>query len=318
MRAKLSCDLPRDRRQIYNFKSANKVKLESQSMTSGVPRSDTLAHVMSQCKETSSGSDAFIRSVEAAPEPMCVLATNQQLSDLQRFCTDSPSSVLSVDPTFNLGPFYVTPTTYHNLLVKTDEGNHPIVLGPILIHQTKTFQPFHYFASTLIRLNPELIKLKAFGTDGESELIKAFQLCFPQATHLRCTNHLRQNIKDKLRSLGVPQSVFSEFLADIFGVQKGSNFEAGLIDADSETSFTAALEHLKHRWNNLERSCISHCSNPQFHSWFLKYKASDIKECVLPVVRVKAGLDPTQKFTTNISELINQSCDQTGSGLEEK
>ena len=318
MQAKLSCDLPRDRRQIYNFKSANKVMLEKQSMTSGIPRSDTLAHVMSQCKETSSGSDAFIRSVEAAPEPMCVLATNQQLSDLQRFCTNSPSSVLSIGPTFNLGPFYVTPTTYHNLLVKTDRGNHPIVLGPVLIHQTKTFQPFHYFASTLIRLNPGLVKLKAFGTDGESELIKAFQLCFPQAMHLRCTNHLRQNVKDKLRSLGVPQSVSSEFLADIFGVQKGTNFESGLIDAHSDTSFLAALEHLKHRWNNLERSCISHCSDPQFHSWFLKYKASDIKECVLPSIRVKAGLDPTHKFTTNVSESINHVIKQEVNWKESK
>ena len=43
----------------------------------------------------SSGSDAFIRSVEAASEPMCVLATNQQLSELPTF--------FYVDPTFNLG-----------------------------------------------------------------------------------------------------------------------------------------------------------------------------------------------------------------------
>ena len=159
MQAKLSCDLPRDRRQIYNFKSAHDVKLEKQSIASGLPHSDTLAHVMRQCKETSSGSEAFIRSVEAAPEPMCVLATNQQLKDLERFCTDSPSSVLSVDPTFNLGPFYVTPITYQNLLVETERGQHPIVLGPVLIHQTKTFQPFHYFASTLIRLNPESVEI---------------------------------------------------------------------------------------------------------------------------------------------------------------
>ena len=48
-----------------------------------------------------------------------MLATSQQLADLEHFCTASPSSVLSVDPTFNLGPFYVTPTTYHNLLVET-------------------------------------------------------------------------------------------------------------------------------------------------------------------------------------------------------
>ena len=159
MEAKLSCDLPRDRRQVYDFNSAHGAKHES-TCASGIPHSDTLAQVMKECKETSSGDEAFIRSVQAAPEPMCVLTTNQQLSDVQRFCTGSPSSVLSVDPTFNLGPFYVTLTTYQNLLVETERGQHPIVLGPILIHQTKTFQPFHYFASTLISLNPELRKLK--------------------------------------------------------------------------------------------------------------------------------------------------------------
>ena len=71
---------------------------------------------------------AFVRSVEAAPEPMCVLATNQQLSDLQRFCTESPSSVLSIDPTFNLGPFYVTPTTHQNLLVEQTREITPLFL----------------------------------------------------------------------------------------------------------------------------------------------------------------------------------------------
>jgi len=246
MEAKLSCDLPRDRRQVYNFKSAHEAKHQKSSIPTGIPRSDTLAHVMRECKESSSTGEAFIRSVQAASEPMCVLATNQQLSDLQSFSTVSLSSVLSVDPTFNLGPFYVTPTTYKNLLVETERGQHPAVLVPILIHQTKTFRLFHYFASTIISLNPELTKLKAFGTDGEPELIKAFHVCFPQATHLRCTNHLRQNVKDKLCSLGVSQSVSSELLADIFGVQKGSTFENGLIDTNSEASFDTSLEHLNH------------------------------------------------------------------------
>ena len=80
-----------------------------------------------------------------------VVTTDQQLFDIERFCTAESASVLSVDTTFNLGPFYVT---YHNLLVKTDRDNHPIILGPVLIHHTKTFRPFHYLASTLIRLNP--------------------------------------------------------------------------------------------------------------------------------------------------------------------
>ena len=95
------------------------------------------------CKESSGCETAFVHSVPCAPEPMCILATDQQLADMERFCI---SSVLSVDPTFNLGAFYVTPTTYHNLLVETAGGNNPILLGSILIHQTKTFTPFHYFS----------------------------------------------------------------------------------------------------------------------------------------------------------------------------
>ena len=119
-----------------------------------------------------------------------MLATKQQLVDIERFCTSEPSSVLGVDTTFNLGSFYVTPVTYHNLLVSTTRQKSSILLGPILIHKTKTFRPFHYLGLTLIRLNPALVNLKAFGTDGEPELIKAFRLLFPRAVHL--THYTRE------------------------------------------------------------------------------------------------------------------------------
>lgn len=180
------------------------------------------------------------------------------------------------------------------------------MMGPILIHQTKTFRPFHYFASTLVRLNPKLIGLKSFGTDGEPELIKAFELCFPHAVHLRCTNHIRQNVKEKLSALGIPQSAHKEFLNDIFGVQRGNHFESGLIDADSEASFDRAMNFLQDRWNNLERSCTPQDSSPQFYAFFSKYKAPVMVKSMLPGVRKKAGMDPTMKFTTNISESINK------------
>ncbi len=145
MQAQSGCDLPRDCSQVYNFKSSARLQNESGLMTKGIPQTDTLAHIMNLCKQEK-GSSASIRSVEAAPEPMCLLATDQQLVDLERFCTGSEVSVLSVDPTFNLGPFYVTPSTFHNLLVETNRHSHPIMLGPILVHQTMTFRPFHYHA----------------------------------------------------------------------------------------------------------------------------------------------------------------------------
>lgn len=108
----------------------------------------------------------------------------------------------------------------------------------------------------LIRLNPRLINLKAFGMDGEAEMIKALEISFPKAVYLRCTNHLRQNIKDKLRSLSLPPSVSQEIIADIFGKRVGSHFEAGLVDAESEALFAKMLSMAKTRWNNLEKTAV--------------------------------------------------------------
>ena len=92
MGAKSGCDLPQNRRQVYNAKQANKVG--SETVCSSIPRRDTLAEVMQMYKHSSSGTDTFIGSVEAAPEPMCVLPTSQQLADIEHFCTSSPSFVV--------------------------------------------------------------------------------------------------------------------------------------------------------------------------------------------------------------------------------
>jgi len=190
--ARSASDLPRNHKQVDNFKHFTKHQFNTTLSSLSSCQNDVLAQVMQMYKDHCGTENEFVCAVEAAPEPMCVLATNQQLLDMEHFCTGEESSVASIDPTFNLRPFSVTPITYHNLLVKTTRnGNHPILLGPILIHQTKTLRPFHYFASTLTHLNPKLSGLKAYGTDGEPELIKAFCMCFPKAIHLRCTNHIR-------------------------------------------------------------------------------------------------------------------------------
>lgn len=128
MGANSACDLPRNRKQVHNLKytysGKNHPNLPS---TSSLPRTDVLAHVMQICKESSNSGAVFTRSVEAVPEPMCVLATDQQLVDIERFCTGDPSSVLSIDPMFNLGPFNVTPTTY---LLKQQRAIIPSILDP--------------------------------------------------------------------------------------------------------------------------------------------------------------------------------------------
>ena len=76
----------------------------------------------------------FAQGVEAAQEAMCVLATKQQLVDIEQFHTGEPSGVLSIDPTFNLGPFYIT----YNLWSPHHAKNNPIFLRPVLIHKTRS------------------------------------------------------------------------------------------------------------------------------------------------------------------------------------
>ena len=124
---------------------------------------------MIQCKSTDPEPDkAFVRSVVAAPEPMAVLCTNQQLNDMVRFLTDpSQFSVMGVDPTFNFGDFNVTLIAFRYMLLEhRNEGHSPIMLGPLLVHQQKKFSSYHFFISTLISLCPKLTNIKAFGTDG--------------------------------------------------------------------------------------------------------------------------------------------------------
>ena len=75
MGANSACDLPRNRKQVKNLKYSAK----SHSQGSA----DVLAHVMQMCKDSSDSDTVYVQSVEGAPEPMCVLATKQQLVDIE-------------------------------------------------------------------------------------------------------------------------------------------------------------------------------------------------------------------------------------------
>ena len=76
--------------------------------------------------------------------PAFILSRDWQLDDLVRFCTVSGNfSILTVDPTFNLGDFDVTPTAYHHLLLKTVRyGTFPVFIGPDMIERYGNIKQF--------------------------------------------------------------------------------------------------------------------------------------------------------------------------------
>ena len=123
-----------------------------------------------------------IWDIKTAPEPAVVLTDGQQQStyNVCHFCTSSfMFGLLTVDPTFCLGDFNVTPTctciTYrHLLLERRKHHQHPILLGPLLVHYGKTFSSYLFFASSLIGQDGQNEGIKVIGTDDEQQLSNAF------------------------------------------------------------------------------------------------------------------------------------------------
>lgn len=181
MHATYPGELPRNEQQISNFK--RHIPASRELRVSGQSESNELYTIMLKA-HLEDGNKKFIRDVKAYPEPAIFLASEQQL--LERFCCDSSnSSILTVDPTFSLGDFDVTPTTYRHLLLCIKRTNKPpVMLGPIMIHYKKNFSTYKFFASCMIAENRNLIGLRAFGTDGEKPLIDGFLHEFNFAVHL--------------------------------------------------------------------------------------------------------------------------------------
>ena len=224
MNADAISDLPRNRAQAKYWRREH----TQQSMATNV---DSLIVLLEQCKRQQINRDEqpFIREVTGAPELRCVLAFDWQLRDLATFCTDPRGmSVVGADPTFNLGRFNVTVTSYQNLkVINRVNGKHPTMIGPLLISQTKSFDVYNYFFGKIISLNKDTRGVMAFGTDGEEELYRAMAFNFPYAIHLRCFNHFRDNCKEQLKNSNVPEDAQKQFLSDIFGCRVGETWEKG-------------------------------------------------------------------------------------------
>ena len=100
--ARGSAFLPRNRQQVANFRRSMVATQDS----------DVLYSIMLECKLAQGKGQAFVQDVKAAPEPQSVMFYDWQAEDLIRFCTNNQNfSILTVDTTFNLGDFFVTPMT---------------------------------------------------------------------------------------------------------------------------------------------------------------------------------------------------------------
>lgn len=95
-----------------------KKKLKGWSGESSVLGHDL--YVLIQRAYTEDPLHRFVPAIRAAPDPAILLPDVSQLNDIKWFCTSSLEfGVVTVDPTFTLGKFDVTPVTCRHLLLET-------------------------------------------------------------------------------------------------------------------------------------------------------------------------------------------------------
>lgn len=284
-------ELIRGRHQVSNFKYS--IKPEA---------SDPLLEVMELCKlEAQNPSTSFLREVTGSPEMCIFMATNQQLEDVKRFCTNPKQfCVLGVDATFNIGDYYLTLTTYRNLMLSTKKGTHPVFIGPALIHQRRLFDSYFSLPSNMLKYCPELQRLIVYGSDGEKNITDSFDTCFSFSKHLLCDIHMKDNIVKKMTALNIVGETGTQFLNEIFGKQIGQLKQRGLVDSNSTEEFDQSLDILKDKWS--ER----HSNGAEFLTYFKTYKVDLIKNSMTADIRSMAGLGyPPKMYNQNANECMN-------------
>ena len=75
---------------------------------------------------------------------------------------------------------------------------YPTHIGLVQIQHRKLLSSYIHFESSLKRCDPNLGSLKAFGSDDEENIVKAFLAEFFEAVNIHCFCHFRRTIEHRL------------------------------------------------------------------------------------------------------------------------
>ena len=103
-----------------------------------------------------------------------------------------------------------------------------------------------------------------------------------------------------------PESTRERIIKDIFGIQQGTIYVKGLLDATDVHEFDYKLSLLEEKWNGIEFSLFP-TKDPCFYDWLVKNEADVMKNSMIAGVRQDAGLGcPPSQYTTNRNESMNR------------
>ena len=294
LRAKNDSELPRNRNQAYYIKKQHRICGPGSKI--GHFEKDEMFQVLVAAKNEQKD---FVQHMVSHPEPLIICALESQLDGVAQSCTSEMDfSVLSIDPTFNNGPFNVIPTTFrHKMLYKTGTQESPVFLGPVAIAPQKKESTYSLMFSALGEVDEKIKNILAIGTDGEPAIMAAAEVHLKKATFLRCHNHVKQNLKAFTNKEKIP---VQPYMKDIFGYRSSDGiFVGGLLSVTNESEFKGTFSSLKLKWEKLNGST-------QIIKWVTDRSSMMINHMIAGVL-TKCGLGyPPLPFTNNDVEGMNK------------
>ena len=246
------------------------------------------------------GNERFIRSYSLDDgSPKIIAYTDSQIDSLVDFCcndTNGFKSLLYVDLTFQLGPFYMLLTVHTNTMLLNKRTNTcPVIIGPLMLCMLKDEQTYTTLFQKINSSVPGLRSfLQGYATDSEQALRNVLAQEYPHTSAFICGIHGKKNISEYCSKLGLSSILTQTIKRDIFG-------DGGLVHVKTRAEFDERCTNLKARWNELE---AAEKVNPRFVSYFTKHKQEDIFDHM----RIKLSIDGgfgDQLITTNPIESVN-------------
>ena len=279
---------------VIRSKKHNDKKKENRTVTSKTNIADEILQVIGMIN-----SHPYVQTIVHNKDmvPAIICYTKEQMTDLKNFLTNKKEDPLGIDRTFNLGSFYVTTIVYKNqrIVRKETRDEHPIFLGPVLLHKEATYKVCKTFlehVSTELDNGIDSVELRIsdhmeFGSDDEKALTKAIDHVFPQAKRYLCTKHLKDNLKNYCQNkVGMPKKDREEIMTQIFG-------DAGLAEANTTVDFLQTAEQIDN-------------STREKYPVFAKYFESNLKARLQNYVfRPNRSRDSSKQWTNNNAESLN-------------
>ncbi len=96
-----------------------------------------------------------------------------------------------------------------------------------------------------------------YGTTVKKTHGQAFSDVYPDAKHLRCDIHMKDNVKRKLSQLGITGMLAKEIVFDIFGKKVDGGIDGGLVNCTSDKEFEDAVTSVTDKWNTIHETVLN-------------------------------------------------------------